>query len=66
MPIAPAAGMERAQHLLPHPHMPSKATMVLAIVVLHVVALTYLLLVLYRAARWAVSCLLRAVTPFAV
>ena len=47
----PAAGMERAQHLLPHPHMPSKTTMVLAVVMLHVIALTYLMLVLYRAAR---------------
>ena len=47
----PAAGMERAQHLLPHPHMPSKTTMVLAVVMLHVVALAYLMLVLYRAAR---------------
>lgn len=46
------AGMEKAQHLLPHPHIPSKTTMVLAVVMLHVVALAYLMLVLYRAARY--------------
>lgn len=48
----PIAGMEKAQHLLPHPHIPSKTTMVLAVVMLHVVALAYLMLVLYRAARY--------------
>ena len=45
--------MEKAQHLLPHPPMPSKTTWVLVIVMLHVLALAYLTLVLYRAARWA-------------
>ena len=45
--------MEKAQHLLPHPHMPSKTTWVLVIVMLHVIALAYLMLILYRAARWA-------------
>ena len=44
--------MEKAQHLLPHPHMPSRTTWVLVIVMLHVAALAYLTLVLYRAARW--------------
>ncbi len=58
--------MEKAQLLLPHPHMPSKATMLLAIIVLHVAALTYLLLILYRAARWADGCLLHAVTQSAL
>ena len=56
--MSAGAGMEKAQHLLPHPHMPSKTTMVLGIVMLHVVALTYLMFVLYRAARCA--CLLAA------
>ncbi|CAK0754910.1 hypothetical protein CVIRNUC_002333 [Coccomyxa viridis] len=45
------SGMEKAQHLLPHPHMPSKTTWVLVIVMLHVLALAYLTFVLYRAAR---------------
>ncbi|EIE26450.1 hypothetical protein COCSUDRAFT_39546 [Coccomyxa subellipsoidea C-169] len=38
-------GMEKAQSLMPHPtmHMPSKTTVLLCVVVLHVVALSYLM-----------------------
>ncbi|BDA40962.1 hypothetical protein COCOBI_01-6160 [Coccomyxa sp. Obi] len=48
-------GMEKAQSLLPQSslHMPSKATVVTCIVILHVVALTYLLYALFIAQRRA-------------
>jgi hypothetical protein len=59
-------GMEKAQSLTPHStmHMPSKATVVTCIVVLHVVALTYLLYALYTAQRHAALLLGHALTLF--
>lgn len=60
------AGMEKAQALMPHTamHMPSKTTVVTCIVVLHVVALSYLLYALYTAQR-CVLCL-HWLSPFLV
>ncbi len=51
----PVTGMEKAQSLMPHPimHMPSKTTVLLCVVVLHVVALSYLMYALYTAQRQA-------------
>jgi hypothetical protein len=47
------AGMHQSQALLPHTPMrlPSKETVVTVVILLHVIALTYLLYALYTAQR---------------